>query len=249
MPFRRSLLLTVLAASLAAPPAAQAGKVSLAAKVTDCTTGTTDEERAAAFTGSMSAGGAKRMQMRFALMQRIGSGPKGVYKKVPVPGWGAWEKSEPGRGAFVFTKRIEALTAPAAYKVVVTFRWLDARGHATRTTTRTSAACEVADPRPDLVLGGLDAVATSGGNAAYTVAVSNEGHSDAAPFAVTVTVGGVTSDPVILGPLVAGDRGSGAVAAPRCAAGETVTVTLDAANAVDESDEDENVVQRPCPLA
>lgn len=249
MPYRRTFLLALLAAAFAAPPAAHAGKVSLAAKVTDCTTGTTDEERAAAFTGSMSAGGAKRMQMRFALMQRIGPGPKGVYKKVSVPGWGSWERSELGRGAFVFTKRIEALTAPAAYKVVVTFRWLDARGHATRTTTRTSAPCEVADPRPDLVLGGLDAVATSGGNAAYTVAVSNEGHSDAAPFAVTVTVGGVTSDPVILGPLVAGDRGSGAVAAPRCAAGQTVTVTLDAANVVDESDEDENVVERPCPLA
>lgn len=249
MPYRRALLLPFLALLLLAPAAHAAGKVTLAARVTDCTTGADDEERAAAFTGSMSAAGAKRMQMRFTLLQRQGAGPKGTFKKVSVPEWGSWEKADPGRSAFVFTKRIEALTAPAAYRAVVTFRWLDARNHAIRTTSRTSPTCEVADPRPELVLGGVDAVATGGGNAAYTVSVANDGHSTAVPFAVTVTVGGVTSDPVILGPLTAGDRAGGAVAAPRCAPGSTITVTLDAANAVDESDEDDNVVQRPCPLA
>lgn len=250
MPLRRPFL-ALFAASLLLPASAHAasGKVSLAAKVADCATGTDDSERAAAFTGSMSASGAKRMQMRFLLMQRSGAGPKGVWKKVAVPDWGSWEKADPGRSAFVFTKRIEALTAPAGYRVVITFRWLDAKNHVTKTTTRTSAICEVADPRPDLVLGGLDAVAAGPGRAAYTVAVSNEGHSTAEPFAVTVTVGGVTSDPAILGPLDVGERGSGVVAAPRCSPGSTITVTLDVANAVNESDEAANVVQRPCPLA
>lgn len=249
MSHRRALLLPLLALLLLAPSAHATGRTTLAARVTDCTTGADDAERAAAFTGSMSAAGAKRMQMRFTLMQRLGPGPKGTFKKVAVPEWGSWEKADPGRSAFVFTKRIEALTAPAAYRVAIAFRWLDARNHAIRTTTRTSATCEVADPRPDLVLGGVDAVATSAGRAAYTVAVGNDGHSDAVPFAVTVTVGGVTSDPVILGPLTAGDRASGAVAAPRCAPGSTITVTLDAANSVDESDEADDVVQRPCPLS
>ncbi|HET6506675.1 MAG TPA: CARDB domain-containing protein [Baekduia sp.] len=251
MPSRRTLSLPALAAlSLIVPTtAAAAVKATPAARVAACTTGAADDERAAAFTGSMSASGAKRMQMRFALQQRLGPGPKGTFKKVAVPDWGSWEKADPGRGAFVFTKRIEALTAPAAYRVVVTFRWLDGRNHVLRTTTRTSPACEVADPRPDLSLGGIDAVATGPGRAAYTLAVANDGHSTAAPFAVTVTVGGVTSAPVILGPLTAGDRASGAVAAPRCAPGSTITVTLDAANAVDESHEADDVVQRPCPLA
>jgi hypothetical protein len=253
MSYRRALPTFLLALLLLVPAAAaqaQAkGKVSLAARVTSCTTGSDDAERAAAFTGSMSASGAKRMQMRFQLMQRLGPGPKGSWKKVAVPDWGTWQKADPGRSAFVFTERIEALTAPAAYRVVIRFRWLDARNHAIRTTTRTSPACEVADPRPDVVLGGVDAVATGGGRAAYTVAAANDGHSTAVPFAVTVTVGGVTSDPVILGPLDAGDRGTGAVAAPACAPGSTITITLDAANSVDESDEADDVVQRPCPLA
>jgi CARDB len=252
---RRALLLlvlVVLSSPLSVAPAAHAQTAKSkapAARVTDCTTGADDAERAAAFTGSMSAGGAKRMQMRFTLQQRLGPGPKGTWKKVAVPDWGTWQKADPGRTAFVFTERIEALTAPAGYRVVVSFRWLDARNRVLRTATRTSAACEVADPRPDLALGGLDAVATGGGRAAYTVAVANDGHSQAVPFAVTVTVGGVTSDPVILGPLSAGDRATGAVAAAACAPRSTITVTLDAANAVDESDEADDVVQRPCPLA
>jgi hypothetical protein len=251
MPLRRTFLffIALLALAPSAHAATASSKVSLAAKVADCTTGADDSERAAAFTGSMAAAGAKRMQMRFLLMQRPGPGPKGTWKKVAIPEWGDWEKADPGRSAFVFTKRIEALTAPAAYRVVITFRWKDAKNHALRTTTRTSPTCEVADPRPDLELAGLDAVAAGSGRAVYTLAVSNEGHSTAVPFAVTVTVGGVTSDPVIVGPLDAGDRLNAAVGAPRCAAGTTITVTLDVANAVDESDEAGNVVQRPCPLA
>jgi hypothetical protein len=242
------LALAAACGGVASP--ARADRLPLAAKVTDCTTGALDAERAAAFTGSMAASSqTKRMQMRFLLTQRTGPGPKGVYKKLSVPGWGGWEKSDPGRQGFVFTKRIEALIAPAAYRAVVTFRWLDARGHVLRTTSRTSAACEVPDPRPDLVLGGVDAVATGRDSAAYTVAVGNEGHSDAVPFAVTVTVGGVVSDPVILGPIAAGDRVSGTLAAPKCAAGSTITITVDAADAVEESTEGDDVVQRPCPLA
>lgn len=251
MPVRRLVFFIILLALAVAPGVAHAasGKTSLAARVVDCTTGVLDSERAAAFTGSMSASGAKRMQMRFGLMQRLGAGPKGTWKKVAVPEWGSWEKADPGRSAFVFTKRIEALTAPAGYRVAITFRWKDARNHVTRTTTRTSPACEVADPRPDLTIGGVDAAGAGTGRAVYTVAVDNDGHSTAVPFAVTVAVGGVVSDPVILGPLDAGERTSGAVAAPRCAAGSTITITLDAANAVDESDEGGNVVERPCPLA
>ena len=223
---------------------------SLSAKVAMCTTGVGDDERAAAFTASMpAAAGTKRMQMRFLLTERLGTSAKAPYKKLTVPSWGGWETSDPGKRGFVFTKRIEALVAPAAYRAVVSFRWLDAKGHVQRTTTRTTPACAVPDPRPDLVLDGVSAAATGKDTAAYSVAVGNEGHSDAEPFAVTVTVGDVVSDPVILGPITAGDRLSGTLAAPKCLAGSTITVTIDVANTVDESDEDDDVVQRPCPLA
>jgi hypothetical protein len=250
----RPTVLIVLAALGVAAPSAHAATVdkqpALSAKVTSCTSGADDGARAAAFTGAMpSSSASRRMQMRFTLLQRSGPGPKGTYKKLVVPGWGGWEKSDPGRGGFVFTKRVEALVAPAAYKAMVTFRWYDAKGHVLRTTSRTSAACEQPDPRPDLVLAGLDAVPLGKSGAVYSVSVENDGHSDADPFAVTVSVGGVTSEPVTLGPLAAGARAEGAVTAPRCAPGATITIAIDVASTVDESVEGDDVVQRPCPLA
>lgn len=223
---------------------------SLGARLTACVTGADDSARAAAFTGAMpAASGTRRMMMRFSLQQRVGPGPKGTFKRVTVPGWGGWEKSDSGRRGFVFTKRIEALTAPAAYRASVTFRWLDAKGHAQRTTTRTSAACEQPDPRPNLVLGAFDAQPAGPSTAAYTISVDNDGHALAEEFAVTVTVDGVVSSPLMLGPVDEGARVTGTVAAPRCVAGTTVTVTIDVAGAVDESVEPDDVVQRPCPLA
>lgn len=242
-------LLALLALGGGAAPAS-ADKLALSAKATTCTTGADDASRAAAFTGAMPAGAqTKRMQMRFVLLQRKGAGPKGTFKKVAVPGWGGWVKSDPDRQGFVFTKRVEALTAPAGYRAVITFRWVDGKGIIQRTATRTTPVCEQPDPRPDLVLDGVDGTATGKGMAAYTLSIGNEGHSDAVPFAVTVTVGGSASDPVTLGPIVAGGRVTGSLTAPACTPGSMILVTVDVADTVAESVEGDDAVQRPCPLA
>jgi hypothetical protein len=249
---RRPTLIALLALLALGSGAAQASadKVTLSAKTTTCTTGADDASRAAAFTGAMPAGAqTKRMQMRFVLLQRKGAGPKGTFKKIAVPGWGGWVKSDPDRQGLVFTKRVEALTAPAGYRAVITFRWYDGKGRVQRTTTRTTPVCEQPDPRPDLVLSGVDAAATGKATAAYTVSIGNEGHSDAVPFAVTITVEGTVSDPVTLGPIAAGGRLTGTLAAPRCTPGSTILVTVDVADTVAESVESDDAVQRPCPLA
>jgi hypothetical protein len=249
---RPQLLTGVLfvVALVGAAPARADKPVPLAAKVASCTTGADPTARAAAFTASMPAASqTKRMQLRFTLMQRLGTSPKAPFKKVAVPGWGGWVTSDPGRQGFVFTKRIDALTAPADYRAVVAFRWLDANGHAQRTATRTTPICDQPDPRPDLVLAGLDAAPVGKTQAAYTVSVENEGHGDADPFAVTITVGGVVSGPITLGPVAPGAQVTGSLAAPRCEPGSTVTVALDVADTVTESVEGDDVVQRPCPLA
>lgn len=249
---RRPTLIAVLVLLVSGIGAASASadKVTLSAKTTTCTTGADDASRAVAFTGAMPAAAeTKRMQMRFALLQRKGAGPKGTFKKLAVPGWGGWVKSDPDRQGFVFTKRVEALRAPAGYRAVITFRWLDDKGHIQRTATRTTPVCEQPDPRPDLVLSGVDATATGKSTAAYTVSISNEGHSDAVPFAVTITVDGTVSDPVTLGPIVAGGRLTGTLAAPKCTPGSMILITVDVADTVAESVESDDAVQRPCPLA
>ncbi|MCW3022131.1 MAG: hypothetical protein JWR30_1453 [Conexibacter sp.] len=249
-----SLLLALLAAAapaVASTPSPDAttppppAKVPLAAKTVACTTGAEPASRAAAFTGSMPAiTGARRMQMRFELQQRTGEA--GAYKRLDVPGWGGWEKADPGRPGFVFTRRVDALLAPASYRAQITFRWYDRKGHALRTTMRTSTACLQPDARPELVLGGLDIAPKGTDQAFYTVAVSNDGRSPAAAFTVTLTVDGTLLPPLTLGPLQAGARGQGTIAGPRCSAGSMVTVTVDAGGTVDESDEADDVVQRPC---
>ncbi|HEV7751583.1 MAG TPA: CARDB domain-containing protein [Baekduia sp.] len=225
----------------AAPPA----KVTLSAKTAACTTGADPALRAAAFTGSMPAiAGTRRMQMRFVLQQRVDDTDS--YKRLDVPGWGGWEKADPGRPGFVFTRRVDALVAPASYRAQITFRWYDRKGHALRTTTRTSTTCLQPDPRPELVLGGLDIAPKGTDQAFYTVSVSNDGRSAAGPFTVTLTVDGTVLPPLMLGPLEAGARGQSTIAGARCSVGSMVTVTVDAGGTVDESDEADDVVQRPC---
>jgi hypothetical protein len=222
-------------------------KLTLSARATACTTGEQDTSRAAAFTGSMPAvAGTRRMQMRFVLVQRLGE--KGPFARVDVPGWGGWEKSDPGRPGFVFTKRVDSLAAPASYRAQITFRWLGRKGHALRTTVRTTPACVQPDPRPDLVLGGLDIAPKGADQAVYTLAVSNDGRSAADAFTVTITVDGAVQPPLTLGPLAAGERRQGTIVGAGCAAGSMVTVTVDSGDAVDESAEDDDIVQRPCPI-
>jgi hypothetical protein len=246
MPRVSPTLIAVGLLALTAGPAAAADKPLLSARVTSCTTGVADADRAAAFTGAMpSMSGSRSMQMRFVLLQRRGT--TGTFKALVVPDWGVWEASDPGRSGFVFTQRIDSLLAPAAYKAAIYFRWLDKKGRQLRMVHRTTRACEQPDLRPDLSFAALDAAAAQDG-ASYTVAVANDGRSEAAPFTVTLAFDGAVQGTVTLGPADAGERVQGTIAAPACAPGSTVTVTVDAGAAVDESDERGNVVARPCPL-
>jgi hypothetical protein len=244
----RRLLLIALVPLLAGGAAARAAdRTPLDARLTACETGGDPSARAATFTGSMPAlTGTRRMQMRFALLQRRGAA--GGYKPVDVPGWGAWERADPGRPGFILTKRVESLAAPAAYKAIVAFRWYDKKGRLQRESTRTTVACTQPDARPDLVLDSFTAARSGKDQAVYTVVVANQGRSTAGAFAVALSVDGTPTDPIALGPLDPGESAQGTVVGPPCASGGTVTIRLDPANVIDEADEADDVVERPCPL-
>jgi hypothetical protein len=227
--------------------AAAADKPSLAARLASCTTGVDDADRAAAFTGSMPASSTSRsMQMRFVLLQRRGT--TGAYKALVVPDWGTWVSSQPGRAGFVFTQRIDSLLAPAGYKAAIYFRWRDAKGHVLRMVRRTTRACEQPDLRPDLAFAALDATPLATGGASYVIAVENDGRSSAAPTVVRIAFDGAVQGEATLATLAAGGRGQVTIPAPRCTPGGTVTLSIDADDVVDESDEAGNLVARPCPL-
>jgi hypothetical protein len=245
---RRTLLLAAavaLAGLVASQPAAAAGpSVVLAA----CTTGPTPLDRSATFTGSMTAGkGTRRMWMRFDLYERRPG--SGGFRRVQAANFGTWERSRRGVPAFVFTKRVDGLAAPAAYRVVVRFRWYGARGRIVRQASRRSAICQQLEPRPDLAVGRVSAArAPDAERVRYVVTVRNKGRGDAAvPFDVVLTVDGRPQPPQTIATLGAGGEAVVSFVAPRCEPGSQIGIAVDPGNTIDEVHEGDNVVTRPCP--
>jgi hypothetical protein len=92
-----------------------------------CLTSTVQAERSATFTAQMTATSAtQRMGMRIELQQRV-RGEEGFHTII-APGLGLWRSSEPGVKIYKYVKQVTNLTAPAAYRAVVRFRWLGDRG-------------------------------------------------------------------------------------------------------------------------
>jgi hypothetical protein len=237
----------MLAALLAAAGSAAAQTPQpppLAAAVETCAASALPAQRVASFVGSMPAlAGAAVMQMRFDLERRMRGEPRWRSLR-GVPGFGTWERSDPGRAGFVFHKRVDSLPVPASYRVVVGFRWQDADGRLVRRAERRTAACAQPDMRPNLVPGPLRGVFdVRPGLAVYTLVVRNTGRSAAPPFGVRVGGGGVE-----VAGLAPQQERTVLVIAPICLAGTATPTVVDVDGRVDESSERENAGVRRCPL-
>ncbi len=243
---RRAATLTALLLVLVAPAAARAGDAPrLRATVTSCQTGTDPASRTAAFTASMPAGAnTARMAIRFDLQQRTVDG--GVWRKVPAPSFGRWERSRPGVAGFVYTKDVHGLTAPGEYRAVVRFRWY-AAGGAKRETRRTTRSCRQPDQRPDLVGGRVQVVPAADGTATYRLPIRNTGRTPAGSFSVALAVGGTPATSTTVPGLAPGATTTVELAGPACAPGQAVQLTIDDGHAIDEASEDRNDVATVCP--
>lgn len=245
---RIAAALVPLALLTAAAPAA-AGDVPLRARLAQCTTGETAEQRAATFTASIpKRRGAERLQLRFTLLQRL-AGERRYHVVRDVPGWRRWETSEPGRPGLILTRRVEGLAAPASYRAIVRFRWIDAGGEVLRRTARTTRPCVQPDPRPELRLRSLAAAPEGEEGARYRLELRNEGRSLARAFAVVLVVNGERQPAVMSSPIGSGGSSFTEVVAPPCRPGTAVEIVLDAYAAIAEVREDDNVVRRGCPLS
>src|SRR3954464_8124013 len=247
---RRLAAIACLLAPLAAPAAARAARPPrpLQARLAACTAGPSAAERRATFTASMPAvARTARMAIRFDLLQRMEGDAE--FARVALPAWGRWQRSERGRTGFIWTKTVRALRAPAAYRARVLFRWYDASGRVVRRARRVTPVCREPDPRPDLRAGAL---AAARGVAATSVtcllSVRNAGRGAAGPFAVALATAGMPQAPVAVAGLAPGETRVVELAGPRCARGSTVRFALDPANAIVESDEADDVVDRACPV-
>jgi hypothetical protein len=232
---RRALLICALL--LAGFPAA-AGAASV--RLVECVPAPDAHERSATFEARMrEARGSDRMQVRFTL--QVSEGVLPGWRRVAAPGLDQWLTSEPSVSRYSYSKTVLNLSAPAEYRMVVRFRWLDAEGEALRRSRATSRICRQPDMRPDLAVAGIDAV--EGG---YAVAVVNDGRTGSAPSSVVLAVGGVAFEPRPLTALEPGERRVVTVAGPACGSGDALTASVDPADAVDERDEADNALVVPC---
>jgi len=238
---RRALLLS-LAIILLLPAAANAASVKLVA----CVPALEPQARSATFEARVRPlEGSERMQVHFTLQVQQGSLPG--WRRVVAPGLDQWLTSHPGVSRYSYSKTVQNLAAPAAYRMVVRFRWLDTGGEALERDRATSRSCRQPDMRPDLGVTWIDVTPPlETGHAHYSVTLHNGGRSAAPAFRVALRVGEEELEPLGVPGLVAGERHVLTFAAPPCAPGAPLTATADALLEVDERNEDDNVLVAPC---
>jgi hypothetical protein len=251
-PMARALLLTALAALLVPTAAHAAGPAATPrppAKVVllSCERSVHADERRAIFEARMRRiAGAELLQMRFSLRQRAPL--EAGWRTVATEGWHDWLKSDPGVAEYRYTREVARLTAPAAYRAVVRFRWLDADGDVVAHRRARSPVCRQADLRPDLRVDSIAVrPAADPAQRRYLVTVRNDGRARAGANAVALTVDRL--DPVIvaLEPLGAGRSRVVEVLAPRCTPGAGgISALADAFGKVDEARESDNRLVRAC---
>jgi len=238
----RSVVLIPLLAALAAPASALA-RPAAAVKVTECVPSLVPAQRVASFEATVRAVAfTDRMQLRFTVQAKSGAQP--FWHRVLTPGLDGWRTSISGVRRYAYTRTLQNLSAPAAYRTIVRFRWLDAEGQVVRQARVTSARCRQPDLRPDLVPIRVEAgPVREDGTRRYVVTVRNRGQTAAAPSAVAL---GDVSAP--LAAVLPDTTQTAALVAPACGAATLVRAVADPANAVDERDEANDELVVPCPL-
>jgi len=133
------------AASTAHIAAAANGQAVRSAAVTQCVTAPSAAARSVTLAAEMHAlRGASRMSIRIDLQERL---PGLRFKTVSGPGTGAWRSALPGIAVFQSTRTLSGLTAPAAYRGVVYFRWARASGRIVHRETGYTPICRQPAPR------------------------------------------------------------------------------------------------------
>jgi hypothetical protein len=243
MPSAPALALALILLATSAPGQALARPAAAAARMTACETSLAQPGRYLVADGSMKAlKGASRMQIRFELQSRTPDRP--AWHTLVAPGFGIWNSADPSVRRYVYEKRVQALAAPADYRMVVQFRWLEGSRQVAQ-RRRVTRVCRQPDLRPDLVPRKL-AVKGSGARR-YVVGLANSGASNSGPFSVVLVVNGTPLPPAAVPGLESGGTTKIDFPGPRCAPGSNLVARVDAGGRVDERDEGGNELVRPCP--
>lgn len=136
-----STALTTVALMAALPGAGTTTPApAVSANVEQCVTATTQSGRSVTFTGQMETlSGAHRMAMEI-VVQEHDPGETGFHT-LAAAGPATWQRSEVGLKIYKYVRQVTDLPAPATFRALVQYRWLDERDHLLRTTSRRTPIC------------------------------------------------------------------------------------------------------------
>lgn len=250
-------LLTIaaaLAATWAIAPAAAAAPARGVVTLTSCTTGEDPASRAAVFAATVTRGSrASRVAVRFRLIRTpvpvAADGPPQAAAPaaalvVTRAVWTSWKRSAAGVGALIATRRVDRLTGPATYTVLVDMRWYNRRGRVIKRQQTRSAACRQPTYRPDLTV----AVDGSAG-AALSVSVGNSGTIASRPTRLTATIGGAPAGSVEIPAITAGGSVVAGLTLTPCSGPAQAVLTIEAADPELSLANNSTVAAVTCPAA
>jgi len=232
----------VIAFLLGFPAAASAADV----KLLECVTAPEAQERSATFEArARRKHGSERIQVRFTLQTRDPTHPD--WRRVIAGGLHEWLTSDPGVRRYLYARTLRNLSAPAAYRVLVRFRWLDRDGVVLARSRATSRACRQPGERPNLTPVRIDVSRPRAAEpATYAVALRNRGGAPAGPFSVTLRAGELELAAAGVPGLAPRERWTVTFTGPACKEGEPLIATVDPDLTVEEDDEHDNVLVAAC---
>jgi CARDB len=242
------LLWALLLSGAHAQPTSSGQTPSVTATLTQCQAAVEQTNRSATFSGQMVAiPSTQRMAMRVDVQERLTG--ETSFRPITAPGLGVWRGSDPGVKIYRYLRQVTGLPAPGDFRAVVSFRWMGSKGHLIRETARHTQACEQPDERPKLVVAQVRASPNDASTSAdYEITIRNEGRGPAGVFGVALSVGGVPQPTLIAPPLAGSSSTLLNAAAPICTPGDTIEVTLDPKEQIEEAQGGGLAQQIGCPL-
>jgi hypothetical protein len=196
--------------------------------------------------------GTVRMALKFSLERRVPGTGEG-FRSVPSRQLGQWvNPANPSLGqnpadVWMLKQNVVNLSAPAAYRFRVWFRWTGANGRVLSRAVRVSPVCYQPDPRPNLSVRSISVTSLGNGQSRYDVLVHNGGNLASGPFTVRLDPPGGQSQSAMSQSLAPRATERESFDAPACTSGDQVTAVADPDGKVADRNRADNTLTVACP--
>jgi CARDB len=185
---------------------------------------------------------AKRMALRFTLLQRTG---EEGFLPVAAPKLGRWHRSRIGVAGFGYKQAVRNLAEGSVYRVKVDYRWYDEDGEVLARARRRSPTCPDPAALPNLRVRIVGYRATSSVDTdRYYLKVTNDGSAPAEGVPVRLSVDGTAAGTVTVPNIYAKASKLVTIRAPEC--GSSVGAEVDPDGLIAETSELDNTHQLAC---